>query len=90
MPAVVTYRPSAAPRSTTFVSPATIDTPAAVAARAADRASTRSSSIGKPSSMTNAAVSTSGVEPETARSLTVPFTASSPMSPPGKTSGRTT
>ena len=31
-----------------------------------------------------------GVAPETARSLTVPLTASSPMEPPGKISGRTT
>ncbi len=44
----------------------------------------------KPSSMTKPAESASGRAPETARSLTVPLTASSPMSPPGKKSGLTT
>ena len=32
----------------------------------------------------------SALAPETARSFTVPFTASSPMEPPGKVSGLTT
>ena len=89
-PAVVTKRPSALPRSTTFVSPATTGTPACSAARAIDWAIRRRSSSGKPSSITKAAESHSGSAPATARSLTVPFTASSPMSPPGKKSGLTT
>ena len=49
-----------------------------------------SSAIASPSSRMNAAVRYSGVAPPTARSLTVPWTASLPMSPPGKKSGRTT
>ena len=54
-PAVVTKRPSALPRSTTFVSPATTATPARSAARAIERAIRRRSSSGKPSSITNPA-----------------------------------
>src|SRR5919204_4096211 len=82
--------PSAAPRSTTFVSPATTATPAARAAAPIDAATRRRSAIAKPSSTTKPAVRWSGRAPATARSLTVPFTASSPMSPPGKKSGLTT
>ena len=90
-PAVVTKRPSALPRSTTLVSPATTATPAASRPRApSTRAMRRRSSSGKPSSITNPALSQSGSAPATARSLTVPLTASSPMSPPGKKSGLTT
>ena len=89
-PDVVTKSPSALPRSTTLVSPATTATPAFSAARAIDRAIRRRSAIGKPSSITNAALNQSGSAPATARSLTVPLTASSPMSPPGKNSGLTT
>ena len=48
------------------------------------------SASGKPSSRMKAADKNSGVAPPTARSLTVPCTASLPMSPPGKKSGRTT
>ena len=47
-------------------------------------------STSSPSSTTNAARSASGRAPAIARSFTVPLTASSPMSPPGKLSGRTT
>ena len=48
------------------------------------------SATGRPSSTMNPADRASGRAPAIARSLTVPFTASSPMSPPGKKSGRTT
>src|SRR5918911_1592181 len=82
--------PSAAPRSTTFVSPAAIDTSASRAADAIDAAIRRRSAVGKPSSTMKPAVSASGCAPTMARSLTVPFPASSPMSPPGKNSGLTT
>ena len=46
-PAVVMYRPSAAPRSTTLVSPATMATPAARAASAMSATMSRSSAIGE-------------------------------------------
>jgi hypothetical protein len=46
--------------------------------------------MGRPSSMMNAALRNSGCAPPTARSFTVPYTASEPMSPPGNTSGFTT
>ena len=52
MPAVLTKSPSAAPLPTTFVSPVTIRTPARAVARATDSVTLRSSSIGRPSSMT--------------------------------------
>ena len=45
---------------------------------------------GKPSSRMKLALRNFGSAPETARSLTVPFTASSPIDPPGKNSGCTT
>src|SRR5215207_474833 len=48
------------------------------------------SATGRPSSTMNPAESATGRAPAIARSLTVPFTASSPMSPPGKKRGRTT
>ena len=83
-PVVQTYILSAWPRSTTLVSPVTICTPAASAARAAASTSARSSSAGRPSSSTSARLSASGRAPDTARSLTVPFTASSPIEPPGE------
>ena len=47
-PAVVTYSPSAFPRSTTFVSPATTATPDARAASAIEAATRRRSAIAKP------------------------------------------
>src|SRR4051794_12382212 len=89
-PVVHTYMPSAWPRSTTFVSPVTIRTPAASAAAAIAATSVRSTSASRPSSRISAALSASGRAPATARSLTVPLTASSPMEPPGKRSGLTT
>ena len=52
MPAVLTNSRSAAPRPTTLVSPVTTCTPAAVAARATDSVTERSSSNGSPSSIT--------------------------------------
>ncbi len=81
---------SAAPRSTTFVSPATICTPAASAARAIASTSARSSSASSPSSRISDRLSASGRAPDTARSLTVPLTARSPIEPPGKRIGLTT
>ena len=50
----------------------------------------RRSATGKPSSRMKPADRYSGRAPHTARSLTVPLTARSPMSPPGKNSGDTT
>ena len=88
-PAVVMYRPSAAPRSTTLVSPVTM----------ARRRRRRIGHVGddlaqlvdrealfdtrRPPTATRAA-------PSTARSLTVPCTARWPIEPPGKRSGCTT
>ena len=78
--------PSPLPRSTTLVSPVTIGTPASAQAAAIDATMRRRSSIGKPSSSTKPALRASGSAPHIARSLTVPCTASEPMSPPGKKS----
>ena len=89
-PVVQTYILSAAPRSTTFVSPATICTSAASAARAIASTSAFSSSAVRPSSRMSERLSASGRAPETARSLTVPLTARSPIEPPGKVIGLTT
>ena len=58
--------------------------------RAIASTSARRSSAARPSSSTIASVSASGRAPATARSLTVPFTASSPIEPPGKRIGFTT
>ncbi len=58
--------------------------------RLSERTMRHSSSIGRPSSRMNPAESASGRAPHMARSLTVPCTASEPMSPPGKKSGLTT
>ena len=52
--------------------------------------SARSTSELRPSSRIIDTVSASGRAPDTARSLTVPLTASSPIEPPGKRSGLTT
>ena len=67
-----------------------MQTPAAVAAFRIDSATRVRSATGKPSSRMNPAVRYNGVAPATDRSLTVPLTARSPMSPPGKNSGDTT
>ena len=90
-PVVTTYIPSHLPRSTTLVSPVTTETPAASRGRRPWRRS-------RPPARRRAAPprapappdSASGRAPETARSLTVPLTASSPIDPPGKRIGRTT
>ncbi len=74
------------PRSTTFVSPVTICTPARDASAAIDATMRRSSAISQPSSMMKAAKQ-SGRAPPTARSFTVPQTASVPMSPPETRAG---
>ncbi len=89
-PVVVMKTPSPLPRSTTFVSPATKATPASAQACRIESTMRVRSATGSPSSRMNAAVRYRGVAPPTARSLTVPWTASLPMSPPGKNSGRTT
>ena len=60
------------------------------AAAAIASTSARSSSAGRPSSRISDRLSASGRAPDTARSLTVPFTASSPIEPPGKRIGLTT
>ena len=86
----MTYILSAAPRSTTLVSPATICTPAAAAAAAIASTSAFSSALSRPSSRISDRLSASGRAPDTARSLTVPFTARSPIEPPGKVIGLTT
>ena len=67
-----------------------ISTPAAAAAAAIASTSARSSSAGRPSSSTIDRLSASGRAPAMARSLTVPFTARSPIEPPGKRIGLTT
>ena len=72
------------------MSPVTICTPAAAAASRMDSAIRLRSATGKPSSRMNPADRYCGVAPLTARSLTVPLTANSPMSPPGKNNGETT
>ena len=91
MPVVQTYMPSAWPRSTTFVSPATICTPAAARGRARSprprRAGRRPPAPPRGSATGSAPAA---ARPATARSLTVPLTASSPIEPPGKRSGLTT
>ena len=90
IPAVLMKIPSPLPLSTTLVSPVTISTPAAAAARCIDATTRRKVSMGNPSSMMKPALKYSGRAPHMARSLTVPFTASVPMSPPGKNRGRMT
>ena len=88
-PVVVMNTPSPVPRSTTFVSPVTTVTPGARARpRRIDATMRRRSASGRPSSRMNAAGEAQRPAPLIARSLTVPCTASLPMSPPGKNSGR--
>ena len=54
------------------------------------RTSASSVSVGKPASRIKLTTMASGLAPDTARSLTVPLMASSPIEPPGKRSGFTT
>ena len=63
---------------------------AIAAAAAIASTSARRSSAERPSSSTSESVSASGRAPAIARSFTVPFTASSPIEPPGKRIGLTT
>ena len=84
MPEVLMKILSPLPRPTTLVSPVTTGTPARAAAACTDSITRRRSASGSPSSRMNASDSASGRAPPTARSLMVPFTASSPMSPPRK------
>ena len=91
MPEVLMKILSPLPRPTTLVSPVTMRHAGALGgARAPSRPRARSSASGSPSSRMNASDRQSGRAPPTARSLTVPLTASSPMSPPGKKIGVTT
>jgi hypothetical protein len=46
--------------------------------------------MGKPSSIIKPKLKYRGTAPHIAKSLTVPLTASEPMSPPGKNNGETT
>jgi hypothetical protein len=80
--------PSPLPRSTTLVSPVTMATPAAAAAAPHGGHDARRVVDRQPSSRMKPAESASGRAPHMARSFTVPWTASEPMSPPGKKSGR--
>ena len=54
------------------------------------RTSASSTGVGRPASRTKVTTRASALAPETARSFTVPLTASSPIEPPGKRSGFTT
>src|SRR5664280_2625974 len=89
-PLTLMKTPSPFPRSTTFVSPVTIGTPAPAAAACIEATMRERSLRGRPSSRMRPAESASGCAPHIARSFTVPCTASEPMSPPGKKSGLTT
>ncbi len=84
------YIRSAWPCSTTFVSPPAMVTPACRAACAIARTSASRTSVGNPASRMKVTTMDSGLAPDTARSLTVPLMASSPMEPPGKLNGFTT
>lgn len=90
MPAVLMKMPSPCPVSTTLVSPVTSRTSAASAAVPTASAMRAISASAVPSSRMNAVESAIGRAPDIARSFTVPFTARSPIEPPGNTSGLTT
>jgi hypothetical protein len=62
-------------------------TPALRAACAHGAISASRIGVGRPASSTKLTTIASARAPETARSFTVPLTASSPMDPPGKRSG---
>ena len=81
---------SAAPFSTTFVSPVTIWTPASAAVLFIDKIILSRVSYSNPSSIINPQEINNGFAPITDRSFIVPATASFPMSPPGKNRGLTT
>ena len=87
-PAVLMTIPSISPFPITFVSPVSTVAPASRQAARIDARIRSRSRRGNPSSMITLQVSPStSVAPITARSLTVPQTASRPMSPPGKNGG---
>src|SRR5262245_45790792 len=65
-------------------------TPAASAAARIAATSCRRTSVGVPASTMKLQTSANGMAPLTARSFTVPFTASSPIDPPANLSGLTT
>src|SRR5659263_203056 len=89
-PAVVMKIPSPFPRSTTFVSPQAMVTPASFAASRIAASARSRVSIGSPSSRIRPHEIATAFAPQTERSFTVPQTASRPMSPPGKKGGVTT
>ena len=90
IPVVHTYMPSAWPRSTTLVSPATISHAGGGRGRG-DRVDLGAQHVGVQALLEDQRrLSASGRAPPIARSLTVPLTASSPIEPPGKRSGLTT
>ena len=90
MPLVLINILSPFPFSTTLVSPVTIYTPAFWQAVLIDTNTSQNSSIRKPSSSIKLKDKYLGIAPHIARSFTVPFTASSPILPPGKNMGDTT
>ena len=72
MPDVLMYTPSPLPRSTTFVSPVTMGTPARAAASLIAATTRFSVSMERPSSRMKPALSASARAPHIARSFTVP------------------
>ena len=75
--------------STTLVSPVTIGTGTSLAVSSIERRTLSRTSMSKPSPIIIELARAKGLAPITARSFTVPLTASLPMSPPGKKSGLT-
>ncbi len=89
IPVVVTYMRSALPCSTTLVSPPAIAR--LRAGRLSHGANFGFQDLGGKASFKHKSDNDClGLAPETARSLTVPLTASSPIEPPGKARGLTT
>ena len=78
------------PLSTTFVSPVTTNTPALSQLSFIPTKISQNSDIGRPSSIIKLSDRYFGIAPHMAISLTVPFTANSPMLPPGKKIGEIT
>ena len=88
-PDVFTKILSPFPFSTTLVSPVTTCTPAFSQANLIATRISQNSFTGSPSSIIKLNERYLGVAPHIAKSLTVPFTASSPIFPPGKKIGET-
>ena len=84
------YMPSACPRSTTLVSPVAISTSGRLGGLG-DRLDLGPELIGRQALLEDQGEAERlRLAPATARSFAVPFTASSPIEPPGKRIGRTT